>query len=233
MTPTPGEQVTKNKPQMKIQELAKFVIAMVREKHGREVKRAEAIAAAAASPAAETTSAPAVPDIAEIADFLRGQPFGCHTDKARKFAQLVTGRKIPRKMVDNRYAERVDRLGRLRLGVVTGNSAGHHCQNGQVVLSLNRGGNFIRLAPTPETAQEEAQVTSTVLEPYGGNYIARSDVRPATADEAAAFLACVESSEANLFTLGQALLNIPTKELCEKNPRMPETAEVVSTPTRG
>lgn len=225
---------------MKVQELAKFVITMVREKHAREVKRAAELAA---QPEQPTTPPPAGPDIAEIAEFLRSSPFGCHTDRARKFAQLITGRKIPRKLVDNRYAQRVDRLGRLRLGVVTGNTSGHHAQNGQVVLSLTRTGLFLRLAPTPESVHSDQQVSSTDLEMMGGNYIARSDVRPATADEASAFLACIESSDANLYTLGLALLQIPTKELCEKNPTparpatppaetAPQESADVATPSR-
>lgn len=125
---------------MKRETLGRFIIDQIKERHAREL----------ATPAPGTTaSAPADPNIEGIREFLKGQPFGCHTPAAREFAQKLTGKKI-RLNDDN---PNKGRMGRLRLGIIVGNKAGHSWPKGTPILSLTRGGIGTTITQRPaETA---------------------------------------------------------------------------------
>lgn len=124
---------------MKREALGKFILSQIKDRHVKELASASAAPAPPVAPD---------PNIEGIREFLRGQPFGCHTEAAAKFAQKLTGKRI-RLSDDN---PNKGRMGRLRLGIIVGNKAGHSFDKGTPILSLSRSGAATAIRQRPADA---------------------------------------------------------------------------------
>lgn len=181
---------------MKKAQFAEFILGHARLRWEAELQKARDKAAGEGH-----AVKPVDPQVEQIKEFLRGNPFGCKSEEARKFAELVSGKKI--EFDELRKASKYTQ--RLRIYTITADSNGAYIPVGTPVLSLDRSGHCVYLVV-------RAGGTETHLQDSLPRVL-KVDTRRPTEAEANALFAGLAAS---LDDLGDVLINsIPLVDLCE------------------
>jgi len=169
---------------MKREQFAAFILEHAKARFAAENERASG---------ERSAIAPLDPQVEEIKAFLKTNPFGCHSEKARQFAEVVSGKKIPSEPAGpSKYCQR------LRVRVIKADSNSHALPIGSIVLSLDRKGHCVTMRDG-----ELVDHCPKVL---------KLDVQRATAEQATQLFTDLA---AHLEELGDVLMQFELEELCE------------------